>query len=81
MKILVRLRLRDCQIEFVEHFGPGVVAIGEIEIDGTDIPIEKIIPTIKARMLDRLFDMEYLIEEGSELLDLQRFEGPDIYVQ
>lgn len=82
MKILVRLRLRDCQIEFVEHFGPGVVAIGEIEIDGTDIPVEKIIPTIKARMLDRLFDMEYLVEEGPKVLDLQRNEEPAvIFVQ
>lgn len=84
MKILVRLRLTGCQIEFVEEFGPGVVAIGEIEIDGgPETPLEQIIPTIKARMLDRLFDIEYLVEEmPPKLLDLQKFEGPAIiYVQ
>lgn len=83
MKILVRLRLTGCQIEFVEEFGPGVVAIGEIEIDGgPETPLEQIMPAVKARMLDRLFDIEYQIEETTKLLDLQRFKGPTvIYVQ
>lgn len=83
MKLIVRLYLKGCQIEFIEHFGPGVVAIGEIEVDGgPETPLEQIMPAVKARMLDRLFDIEYQIEETAKLLDLQRFKGPTvIYVQ
>lgn len=82
MKILVQLRLRGCQIEFVEKLGPGIVAIGEIEIDGADAHMEEVMPAIKARMLDQLFEIEYLVKEAPKLLDLQRYEGPAvIYVQ
>lgn len=75
MKISVRLQLKGCQIEFVKEFGPGIVAIGEIEIEGATASIEEIIPAIKARMLDRLFDIEYLIEEEPpKLLEVQKFD-------
>ncbi len=82
MKILVKLRLKDCQIEFVEKFGAGVVATGEFEIEEAITSIEEIIPAIKARMLDQIFDIEYLIEKAPKLLELQKFECPAvIFVQ
>lgn len=82
MKMLVRLRLIGCEIEFVRSFGPGVLATAEVYIDPLET-IESRLAMAKAQMLDQLFDLEYLDEsQNDKSLEVQRFDPPAvIYVQ
>lgn len=67
--IQIQLRFCNCELEFVPHFGPGIVAIADVVID-PDMSIETCLANIKLQMLDDLFDLEYQIVSNS--LDLQR---------